>query len=352
MADLKYLALRGAFEFFWATRLSTIVRMLSRSRGIIFTLHRVVPGAPADFSPNSILQITPEFLEFAVRRIRELGHEIVSMDEAVRRIKSTDPEKKFAVFTFDDAYRDNLTHALPIMQRNQAPFVLYVPTGLVDGIGEVWWQALEDIIAGQVALAVPETDGTISYLETKSLSQKHAAYKKLYWDMRAMPNSRRVSLIRELGMRYGVDISKHCRELIMDWTELQQFADEPLCTLGAHTVRHFELATLEEQAAADEIQQSAEILEAQFGKLPKHLSYPIGAKVSASDREFEIAKRLGFETAVTTRPGAIYYSSRKTMTQLPRVSLNGNFQSPRYMDVFAAGAIFDFARGVFKLIKR
>ncbi|MEK7247760.1 MAG: glycoside hydrolase family 38 C-terminal domain-containing protein, partial [Chloroflexota bacterium] len=42
------------------------------------------------------------------------------------------PEKRFAVFTFDDAYRDNLKYALPVLRRHQCPFTLYVPTALVD----------------------------------------------------------------------------------------------------------------------------------------------------------------------------------------------------------------------------
>src|SRR5690606_14418911 len=113
-------------------------------RGVIFTLHRVLPDTPADFSPNAILQVRPDFLEAAIRRVRALGLDIVDIDEAIRRIESDEPVRRFVVFTFDDAYRDNHRYALPILRRNQCPFTLYVPTALVDGVGEVWWQALED----------------------------------------------------------------------------------------------------------------------------------------------------------------------------------------------------------------
>ena len=341
--DIKYLVLRTAFETLWMTRIAQMVRMTSRARGAIFTRHRVVPEAPADFSPNSILQITPDFLEYFIIRIRQLGYEIVPLDEALERTASHEAKQRFAVLTFDDAYRDNLTHALPILRKYKAPFTLYVPTAFVDGIGEVWWQLLEDVIAEQNAIAVPDTKGAITYLETKSQAQKQAAYKKLYWDMRAMPNPRRVAVIRELGERYGIDASAHCRSLIMDWSELQTFAGEPLCTIGAHTVRHYELSTLTEPEALSEMQQSAQVLEAQFGERPRHLSYPIGAKISASEREFALAGQAGFTSAVTTRPGALYYRHRDQFLSLPRISLNGHFQTPRYVDVFAAAAVFTTA---------
>lgn len=82
--------------------------------------------------------------------------DIVSLDEAMERLEATVPGRKFVVLTFDDAYRDNLVHALPILRRHEAPFTLYVPTAFVDGVGQLWWQAIEDIIARQDAVAFSE----------------------------------------------------------------------------------------------------------------------------------------------------------------------------------------------------
>ncbi len=124
------------------------------------------------------------------------------------------------MFTFDDAYRDNLRYALPVLRRNQCPFTLYVPTALVDGVGEVWWQALEDIIAGQRALAVTD-NGETDYLPTATLGEKQATYDLLYGRMRAMPEPERVALIRDLATRYDFDLEAQCRTLIMDWSELR-----------------------------------------------------------------------------------------------------------------------------------
>jgi peptidoglycan/xylan/chitin deacetylase (PgdA/CDA1 family) len=326
MAALRYAAIRGMFELLWASRLTALLRATSRARGIIFTLHRVLPDDPADFSPNAILQVKPDFLEYAIRKIRALGFEIVDIGEAVRRIESEFPEKRFAVFTFDDAYRDNLKYALPILRREQCPFTLYIPTTLVDGVGEVWWQALEDIIAQQRGLAVEE-NGETQILTIPSAPQKQAAYEMLYAKMRAMPETDR-------------DLAAHCRSLIMDWTELRTFAADQLCTIGAHTVHHYELAKLSAEQATSEIGQSLKVLEAQFGKRPLHLSYPIGGKSSAGPREYQIARDLGLRSAVTTIPGGLYRHHRNSLMALPRVSLNGSFQAKRYVDVYGSPDVF------------
>ncbi|RYD39577.1 MAG: hypothetical protein EOP83_36570, partial [Verrucomicrobiaceae bacterium] len=217
-------------------------------------------------------------LDFVIRRVRKLGLDIVDLDEAIRRIESNEPSKQFVVFTFDDAYRDNLRFALPVLRRQQCPFTLYVPTALVDGVGEVWWQGLEDIVATQNALAVTGADGETTYLPSATVEEKHAAYDTLYRRMRTMPELERVALIRDLAKQYGFDLDRQCRELIMDWTELRSFAAEQLCTIGAHTVHHYELAKLSVAEARVEIDQSVKIIKAQATAEPTFQRAQVGMR--------------------------------------------------------------------------
>ncbi|AVF05582.1 MULTISPECIES: polysaccharide deacetylase family protein [Devosia] len=337
--SLKYAAIRASFELLWLTGMPRLFRLLSRSRGVIFTLHRVLPAPPADFAPNAILQVQPDFLDYCLERLGELDIDSVSLDEALQRLASSRKGRPFVVLTFDDAYRDNLQHALPILRAHEAPFTLYVPTAFVDGVGQLWWQAIEDIIARQEAVAFSEA-GETEYVETRTLAQKQEAFDRLYWRMRKLPEPERLALLNDFTTAYGYDLHRQCRELIMDWQELRQFAGDPLCTIGAHTVHHYELAKLPLEQARNEMIQSVDIIEAQFGIRPKHFSYPLGGPLSCGPREFELAAELGFRTAVTTRPGGLYPHHLDKLCQLPRVSLNGYFQARRYVDVFASGGLF------------
>ena len=337
--SLKYTAIRAMFEALWLSRLPSLVRALSKSRGVIFTLHRVLPDDPEDFAPNSILQVKPDFLEYVIERMRDLGIDIVSLDEALERLAAPGKGRPFVVLTFDDAYKDNLEYALPILHRHDAPFTLYVPTALVDGVGELWWQAIEDIITHQQAIALT-TNGEKDYVDTLTVAEKTDAFNTLYWQMRKMPEADRVQLVRSFAAAYGYDLEKQCRDLIMDWQQVRLFAEDPLCTIGAHTVHHYELSKLSPEHARSEMKQSADVLVAQLGERPAHFSYPLGGPLSAGEREFALARELGFKSAVTTRPGGLYPHHAANPHALPRVSLNGLFQSRRYVDVFASGAIF------------
>ncbi len=337
--SLKYTAIRTAFELLWLSRAPHLFNLLSRSRGVILTLHRVLPEPPAAFSPNAILQVRPDFLEYVIERVRDQGIDVVTLDDAIERLAAPKKGRPFVVLTFDDAYKDNLDHALPVLDRQKAPFTLYVPTAFIDGVGQLWWQAIEDVIARQDAIAFTE-HGETEHLDTRTITEKNAAFNQLYWRLRKLPEPERLNLLAEFTTHYGYDLNKQCRDLVMDWEQLRSVADNPLCTIGAHTVHHYELAKLSKEQAREEMAQSANIIEAQLGTRPTHFSYPLGGPLSCGPREFELAREFGFRTAVTTRPGGLYPHHLEQLTELPRISLNGLFQERRYVDLFASGGLF------------
>jgi peptidoglycan/xylan/chitin deacetylase (PgdA/CDA1 family) len=124
----------------------------------------------------------------------------------------------------------------------------------------------------------------------------------------------------------------------MSWDELKPFANDPLVTIGAHTITHCNLARQTEQTASAEMATSRARIEAALQRPVFHLAYPYGSKFAAGPREFALAQAAGFKTAVTTRPGMIFPESAGHLTALPRVSLNGNFQDARILPVLTSGA--------------
>jgi peptidoglycan/xylan/chitin deacetylase (PgdA/CDA1 family) len=144
--------------------------------------------------------------------------------------------------------------------------------------------------------------------------------------------------IAALCTRYGVDESAICRDLCMSWDELKPFADDPLVTLGAHSITHCNLARQSEEIASQEIAVGRARIEDALQRPTIHLAYPYGDKIAAGAREFALAHAAGFKTAVTTRPGMIFPESAGHLTALPRVSLNGNYQDIRILPVLTSGA--------------
>jgi peptidoglycan/xylan/chitin deacetylase (PgdA/CDA1 family) len=144
----------------------------------------------------------------------------------------------------------------------------------------------------------------------------------------------------QMAEDYHVDPVELGRNKFMDWGDLRELAADPLVTIGAHSVNHYALAKLPEAEARAEMAKSAEIIGEKLGQAPAHFAYPYGDPDSAGAREFRIAAELGFRSAVTTRKGVIHGEHRGHMTALPRISLNGDYQSLRYLDLFLTGVPF------------
>jgi peptidoglycan/xylan/chitin deacetylase (PgdA/CDA1 family) len=162
----------------------------------------------------------------------------------------------------------------------------------------------------------------------------------IYAYLRGMAADEEVrATVRDLCVRHEVDLTAFCRDLCMDWEDIGRMADDPLCTIGAHTVNHPMLKKVADEASVRaEMEQSRAVLDAALGKRPEHLAYPVGDATSAGSREFRIAAELGFKTGVTTRPGVLFEEHRGHLTALPRISVNGEFQQERYLEVLMSGA--------------
>ncbi len=313
--------------------------------GVIFMLHRVRPDDGADFAPNRILEITPHFLEETIGFVQEQGYRCLSLDEAVSRIEAGDRSERFAVFTLDDGYKDNLTDALPVFERTNTPFTVYLTTGLPDGQAEIWWVALERAIANATAIAVKLPDGAID-LWTRTTEEKQAAWNKVYWALRALPEVLLRAEVRRLASEHGVDMAALTRELAMTWDDVRRLAAHPLASIEAHTADHFAQAGLDAHDARIDIERGMTRMEAELGRRPTHFSYPYGDPASAGERDFMLAEALGFRSATTTRKGVVHPQHARRMHALPRLSLNGDYQDRRMLEALLSGLPFALARPI------
>ena len=343
MAGVKTKVLKAAMSGLYHSGAHRLLAPYTQGTGLIFTLHQVRPDEDKAFAPNRILEVTPEFLDAVLDQVQEAGLDVVSLDEAMRRLKEGD-ERRFVCFTFDDGYRDNLHYAYPLFKRRGLPFTLYVPTDYPDGRGELWWLALEEIVRRADGIELCR-NGELWQLPTATLAEKERAFEEIYWWLRGLDEATQRSIVRILADRYDVDMPAMTRELIMNWDEIRQLAGDPLVTIGAHTKGHYALAKLSPERAREEMVESADRLELELGVRPRHFGYPYGDASSAGPREFALARAAGFDTAVTTRKGMLFPAHLRHRTALPRVSLNGEYQSLTYTALYLSGAPFALVNG-------
>ena len=330
----------AGFSMLGATGLHRIAAPRLRGRGAILMMHHVRPYAPRGFEPNRMLEITPEFLDAALTRLKRLGYRIVSLDAALSELRDGQAARTpFAVLTFDDGYRDNLVHALPVLEKHDAPFTIYVTTGFAERRAGLWWLELEEAIRRSDRVA-GEFDGQALDLPAKTDDEKRAAFKAVYWPLRAGSEERLLTAVGRLARAQGIDGAALVADQCMDWSETERIAGHPLATIGAHTLTHARLAKLDVAEMRTELGASRTALEGRLGRPIVHLAYPVGDPGSAGAREFAAAAAFGYASAVTTRPGVIHAEHAHHFHALPRVSVNGNWQDLRHLEVLLSGAAF------------
>jgi peptidoglycan/xylan/chitin deacetylase (PgdA/CDA1 family) len=336
---VKKTIIRAGLETLYFSGLHRMLQPLLGGVGAILTVHHVRPPSTDGFQPNRLLEVSPLFLEGLLRRLARARIDVVSLDEMYRRFVSSDFRRRFVCITFDDGYKDMLRWGYPLLRKYKLPFALYIPTSFPDRLGELWWVALEAVIARSDRIGMI-INGEDKFFVCRTATEKRDLYDAIYHYLRNMPTEDEIrKVVRDLAIRHGVDMPPLCRDLCMDWQEIIDIASDPLCTIGAHTVNHMMLKKVpNESTVRAEMEMSCSVLQAALGKRPEHLAYPVGDPTSAGPREFRIAAELGFKTAVTTRPGVLFEAHRDHLTALPRISVNGEFQRQRYLKVLMSGA--------------
>lgn len=335
----RYGLIRAGFAGLQAVGAHRWLKPVAQGRGVVLTMHHVRPYRSQAFAPNRLLEITPEFLDLTIQTLREEGFDILPLDEALDRLSDAGKGRRFAVLTFDDGYRDNLEFAFPVLSRHGVPWTLYACTGCADGTARLWWIELEESI--RVLDAVPFREaGIVRTLPAHTAEQKQAAFETVYWSLRRCPEDMLLATIGELMDRAGLASRAMVEERCLTIDELVRLAREPGVTIGAHTCSHPRLAHIPSDSAKLEMEESRRLLSDWLGRSVNHFAYPVGDPTSAGSREFALARDVGFRSAVTTRPGHLFQAHAKHMHSLPRVSLNGHFQTREALLAMLSGVPF------------
>jgi len=328
----KRAAIGAGLEASWLLASAGLMRT-ARGRGVVFTLHHVRPHVPQAFEPNAHLEITPHFLDAALRRLTREGYRFVPLDAVPALLAEPEGGRPFAAFTLDDGYINNLEHALPVFERHRAPFTVFVTKGFAEASHSIWWETLAVLLRQMREIRFDFGRG-MERLVLDSPQKQWDAFDRFAAYIHRSDEAYAVTAIDTLARETGIEPTDIVRDLAMRPDELQWLARRPLAALGAHTISHRALARLPEAEARIEMQVSADYVEALTGIRPATIAYPYGTPDAATGREARISGKLGFAVAVTTQPGL---PAAGRTAYLPRISLNGFYQKRRYVSALASG---------------
>lgn len=291
--------------------------------GQILTFHRVVEDTMKDRIHNhQSLEVTPEQLEQTILFYKKKNYAFFSLDDLYHALTTEKPNQKFVVFTFDDGYRDNFTNAYPILKKHDVPFCIYVTTNFPDQKAILWWYLLEDFLREKTSVKF-DWDGKEYLIASKTIEEKEKAFDQIRTLInQSFSKGKFQEMLAAVFGKKESDYFSYVKKMAMSWEEIKLISQDPLVTIGAHTVNHFPLTRLDSNDLEFEILESKKRLEKYIQQPVEHFAYPFGKISEATFREFEMVKSLGLKTATTTRIGNIFSEHINYLECLPRISLN------------------------------
>jgi peptidoglycan/xylan/chitin deacetylase (PgdA/CDA1 family) len=260
----------------------------------ILSYHRV-NDAGDPFFPALPTAVFDQHMRFVSRAYTVLG-----LETLVARAREGGIPRRAVAITFDDGYRDNLTHAAPILRRHGLPATFFLATGAI-GTGEALWfdrlaAAFRD--TGEPMLKAPWDEA----LPLDDEAARLRALERSLAYLKEQPEDRFRAALDRLLDALAPTAEGSLKDLMLSWDEVRTLAAMDF-SMGAHTVSHPILSRVTSERAWQEIAESRAMVAAHCGRAPRAFAYPNGKREDYSTAVVDHVRRAGFTCAVTTRFG-------------------------------------------------
>jgi peptidoglycan/xylan/chitin deacetylase (PgdA/CDA1 family) len=286
-----------------------IARRHDGSSLCVVNYHRILE------SPDPLLESEPDVATFRWQMALLADcFNVVPLRQALADLDCGRLAPRTVCITFDDGYRSVHELALPVLEEFGLPATVFVTSGHV-GQGNMWNDRIIDAVQ-----ALPSGDLDLAGLglglgryPLNSIDDRRRAATGLTEASKYLPPKSRAALVDRLATLAGHGLS---RDLMLT-PDMVVDLDRRGVEIGAHTVTHPILTSLDDAGARAEIRAGKEQLEAMIGKPVRLFAYPNGKEGKDFDaRHVAMVREAGFEAAFTTAVGAI--TRGQDRFQLPR----------------------------------
>ena len=279
---------------------------------------------------------TPEICVSPKRFEQQLQHlaryyQVIGLDEAIDHLRADAPlPERAVVITFDDGYRDNYTHAFPLLRKFGMPATFFVVSATLHG-ANFWVAQLQRVLS-----KCPDVETLVKELAIPNqvLRQLDSTRQELVDHVSAVLNqcqsvaARQALLNRVFDLVGASSDERDSRPFMLTAREIQEMAAAGM-SFGSHTVTHSVLTSLDERSAFDELLESKRHLEEVTGRPVRHFAHPNGhGVINYSQTTARLARQAGFVSACTSIRGMVDKS--KDCFLLPRQNVNDQLYSSAF----------------------
>ena len=267
----------GALRFARATGISSLLAESSwrRRRLLILCYHGVSRYDEHDWDA---LYITPERLRRRMQLLAQQSCNVLSLAEALTRLRGGTLPPRAVTITFDDGYHDFYSTAFPIVESFGFPVTLYLTTYYVEFNRPVFDLMVSYLLwkgRGKQSVQWPEVSAAPLALDDAGRPAATAIIKD-HASARKLSGLEKDRLLARLAERLEIDYEDLCRRRVLHLItkeEARELAARRL-DLQYHTHRHRVYRT--RQRMFTELDDNRRRLEAYTAMAPQHFCYTGG----------------------------------------------------------------------------
>lgn len=247
------------------------------------------------FSKNYVTSLffhnpSQQFFKRCIQWLKKNGYFFISADQLIQYIQNQQEFPKGAVWlSIDDGWKNNINNIIPVINEYKIPTTFFIAIDPVENQGIFWWTFFEKC-----------KDQLPNYFKSNSLDLKNIKEKD------------RKKIIQDLKKRCKKRVTRE----VMEITEVKLLAQNPLVTIGSHTVHHALTVNCTDNELEFEIKKSKEKLREWTKKEVKYFSYPNGR---FDGRERKILKESGYKLAATDKKRFI--TKNDDLYLIPRIGI-------------------------------
>jgi peptidoglycan/xylan/chitin deacetylase (PgdA/CDA1 family) len=266
----------------------------------VFNYHRIGNSSESKFD-RDVFSCDSEVFDTQIGLVNQF-FEVITSKQLPDILTQKQMDKRYAIITFDDGYKDNYDIALPILQKHGVSGIFFVPTTLIEKNTIPWWDEVAFILRSNVGkeVALPQSSEKITLSQDKIEHQirKFISVVKTITDVEPEET---IEYLREYFSLTN-DVSYIDENLFMTWKQLKSLSDKGM-EIGSHTVHHRILAKLQEKEQKYEIEHSKVILEKELNIEINAIAYPVGRKNSYNALSKTLVASTGYQFAFNNEPG-------------------------------------------------
>ena len=282
----------------------------------VFMFHRVLPEGEGSYDPELVTstKLFGAFLDWVCARYR-----LMSLNELVRQCQQPRKgEPAICAITFDDGWRDNFLHALPLLRQRQLTATIFLPVRFIGTERRFWQERLRVFLKDLDSRN--EADSTLKTAMSRfpwcpQLLAREEKFERLRRILLTRPSCEAEEFVDFLATVAG-PLAALTDRAFLDWAEVRAMQDAGM-TFGSHTLCHTLLTRAEPAIVEWEIQESRRELTERLGAPLAGFAYPWGA---TGNYIRERVKASGYECAVTTKEGMVRGGSDPWL--LPRIPIS------------------------------